>query len=151
MQILRVDASRVNLKKDDIIWRIKSKTAHKFATHQLLSIFEDFSFVAIDVKFGEKSLGFVCRKTPHQDRIDLKTGIFSYNTRTKHNISKSKPIQTFFGLIIRHVLRRFLLSVDETACEASCNMWQIWREKSNVLLNCGCFGTWQWLQLHVSL
>ena len=52
-----------------------------------------------------------CRKTPHQDRINLKTGIFSYNTCTKHNISKSKPIQTFFGLIIRHVLRRFLLIV----------------------------------------
>lgn len=63
-------------------------------------------------------------------------------TYTINNISKSKSIQTFFGLIIRHVLRRFLLSVDQTACEASVTCDKFGAK--NLMSYCivGVLGTW---------
>ena len=63
---------------------IRTTTAYEFPTNQLFTILEDFSIVAIDVKFGEKSLGFVCGKNDSkQHKINQNSGWKS--PKLKHN------------------------------------------------------------------
>lgn len=60
--VMPLDSNENSYRRKQLVFSNSIHRSLPIPTHQLFSIFKVFSTIAIDVKFGEKSLCFVCDK-----------------------------------------------------------------------------------------